>query len=81
MADTKYGHLIKNFSFKDYGPGLCRQGTEPDKSLGYEVNIQYRAYWEAGKMGKAPYGAEVHDFDQVMIWMETDTYDMGYFGA
>jgi hypothetical protein len=82
MAATKYGHLIKNFSFKDYGPGLCRQGTELNgKALGYDLDIQYGAYWAAGKMGKEPHGAEVHDFDQVMIWMGTDTYDMGYLGA
>jgi hypothetical protein len=82
MAKTKYGHLIKSFTFKDYGPGLCRQGTEMNgEFLGYDLNIQYGAYWAAGKMGQAPYGAEVHDFDQVNIFMGTDTYDMGYLGA
>jgi hypothetical protein len=82
MAKTKYGHFIKELSFKDYGPGLCRQGTEMNgKLLGYDLNIQYGAYWAAGKMGKPPYDAEVHDFDQVMIFMGLDTYDMGYLGA
>jgi hypothetical protein len=51
------------------------------KMLGYDVNIQYGSYWAAGKMGKEPFSAEVHDFDQVMIWMGLDTYDMGYLGA
>src|SRR4030042_992593 len=79
---TKYGHLIKSLAFKDYGPGLCRQGTEMNGDfLGYDVNIQYGAYWYAGKMGKAPYGAEAHDFDQIMIFMGLDTYDEGYLGA
>ncbi len=82
MAKTKYGHFIKELQFKDYGPGLCRQGTEMNGALlGYDVNVQYGAYWSAGKMGREPYGAEVHAFDQVMIWMGTDTYDMGYLGA
>ena len=79
---TKYGHLIKSLAFKDYGPGLCRQGTEMNGDfLGYDVNIQYGDYWYDGKMGKAPYDAEVHDFDQVMIFMGLDTYDEGYLGA
>lgn len=82
MAKTKFGHLIKELTFKDYGPGLARQGTEMNgKFLGYDVNIQYGTYWSAGKMGKAPYDAEVHNFDQVMIWMGLDCYDLGYLGA
>ncbi len=82
MAKTKYGHLVKSLSFKDYGTGLYRQGTEMNgEFLGYDLNIQYGACWSAGKIGKEPYGAEVHDFDQVMIFMGTDTYDMGYLGA
>ena len=78
MVDTKYGHLIKSFTFQDNGQGKTRQGTEMNgKFLGYDVNIQYGAYWSAGKMGPA----ETHDFDQVMVFMGTDCYDMGYLGA
>ncbi|MCJ7604431.1 MAG: hypothetical protein MUO19_00140 [Dehalococcoidales bacterium] len=82
MAGAKYGHLIKNLSVKDFGPGLARQGTEMNgQLLGYDVNVQYGAYWAAGKMGQPPIEPKVHDYDQVMIWMGTDTYDMGYLGA
>jgi hypothetical protein len=82
MAKTRFGHLIKELSFKDYGQGLARQGTAMNgKFLGYDVNIQYGTYWSACKMGKPPFGAEAHDFDQVMIWMGLDTYDLGYLGA
>ena len=78
MAKTKYGHLIKSFSFQDDGPGNTRQGTEINgEFLGYDLNIQYGACWTAGIMGQA----EKHDFDQVMIFMGTDTWDMGYLGA
>jgi hypothetical protein len=78
MAKTKHGHLIKSFSFQDDGPGNTRQGTEMNgEFLGYDLNIQYGACWTAGKMGEA----EKHDFDQVMIFMGTDTWDMGYLGA
>ena len=78
MAKTKYGHLVKSFTFKDDGPGNTRQGTEMNgEFIGYDLNIQYGACWAAGKMS----GAEKHDFDQVMIFMGTDTWDMGYLGA
>lgn len=82
MAKTKYGHFIKSFSFKDYGPGDFRQGTKmAGDFLGYDVCIEYGTFYAAGKMGKAPYDAVAHDYDKVMIWMGTDTYDMGYLGA
>ncbi len=82
MAQAKYGHWIKPLTFKDSGPGLSRQGAEMNgKFLGYDVNIQYGAYWATGKMGQAPHGPKVSDYDQVMVWIGTDTYDMGYLGA
>jgi hypothetical protein len=78
MAKTKYGHLVKSLTFNDIGPGNTRQATEMNgEFLGYDLNIQYGAYWAAGKIGEA----EKHDFDQVMIFMGTDTWDMGYLGA
>jgi len=43
MAATKYGHLMKNFTFKDYGPGDYRQGTKMSSSfIGYDVCISNR---------------------------------------
>ena len=54
MAKTKHGHLIKSFIFQDDVPGNARQGTELNgEFLGYDLNIQYGAYWAAGKMGQA----------------------------
>lgn len=82
MAGTKYGHYMQPLTFRDYGPGLCRQGTEMDgELLGYDVNIQYGAYWSAGKTGSPPGKPVKHDYDQVMIFMGADCYDMGYLGA
>ena len=82
MAKTKYGEYVKNLSFRDDGPGFYRQGTEmTGEFLGFDVHIQYGAYWTAGRMGKEPFDAEVHDFDQVMLWMGTDTSDLGELGA
>lgn len=82
MAETKYGHLMKNFTFQDYGPGDYRQGTKMDgKFFGFDMCLEYGTYWAAGKVGKAPYDSEKHDFNQVMIWMGANTYDLGYLGA
>ena len=82
MAKTKYGDLIKNFTFKDYGAGDYRQGTKMSGSFfGYDFCLEYGTYYVAGKMSKSYRDAVAHDYDQVMIWMGTDTYDMGYLGA
>jgi hypothetical protein len=82
MAKPKYGHLIKNFSFKDYGPGDFRQGTKmAGDFFGYDVCMEYGTFYAAGRMSKTPNQAVAHDYDKVMIWMGTDTYDMGYLGA
>ena len=82
MSTTKYGQYIKSLSFKDMGPGLCRQGTEMNGAfLGLDVNIKYGAYWTAGRMGEAPFGSHVHDFNQLMLWMGSDTGDLSELGA
>jgi hypothetical protein len=82
MAKTKFGHLIKSLTFQDYGTRDLREGTEMNgEFLGYDVNIRYGAYWSAGKTGKAPYSAVAAAYDQVMVWMGLDTWDMGYLGA
>ncbi|MCX7912087.1 MAG: hypothetical protein N2506_03895, partial [Dehalococcoidales bacterium] len=79
---TKYGHFIKPLTFRDFGIGSFRQGTEMDADLlGYDLNIQYGIFWAAGRIGSTPYHAEVHDYDQVMVFMGLDTYDEGYLGA
>jgi hypothetical protein len=82
MVKTKFGHLIKELSFKDYGMNSLRQGTEMNgKFLGYNVNIKYGAIWSAGKLGGSKALAETHEYDQVIIFMGLDTYDMGYLGT
>jgi len=82
MAETKYGEYIKSLSFRDDATGFYRQVAEMNgEFLGLDVHIEYGAYCAAGKMGKEPFCAEVHDFDQVMLWMGTDTDDLGELGA
>jgi hypothetical protein len=81
MAQMKYGHLVKGIpSFKDYGQGSYRQGTEMDgKFLGYDLNIKYGTFYNSGNL--EPFRTQVCDYDQVMIWIGTNTYDLGYLGA
>lgn len=82
MAEKKYQQYVKQLSFKDDGPGFYRQGTEiSSEFLGLDVNIRYGTYWSAGRIGKEPYEPHVHDFDQVLFWMGTDTDDMGDLDA
>jgi hypothetical protein len=81
MAQTKYGQYIKSIpKFKDYGPGSYRQGTEMnDKFFGYDLNVRYGTFYNSGRL--LPYQSQVCDYDQMQIWMGTDTYDLGYLGA
>jgi uncharacterized RmlC-like cupin family protein len=82
MAEMKYGKYVKKLSFRDGGPGFYRQvASVSGKSFGLDFNIEYGAYWAAGNMGKEPYGAHVHDFDQVMFWLGADANDMGELGT
>jgi uncharacterized RmlC-like cupin family protein len=80
MANTKYGHYIKSLSFNDYGHGDFRQGTKITSDyLGLDVCVEFGAYWVAGK--KEPFQSEVHDFNEVMIWMGADMADLSELGG
>ncbi len=82
MATTKYGHLVKPVpAFKDYGYGYYRQGVElTGKFLGYDLNLRYGTFYNSGDL--APFSeTQVSEYDQEMIWMGTDTIDLGYLGA
>lgn len=82
MAGTKYGNYITPLSFKDYGPGGYRQGTViTSEMLGLDVHLEYGTYFTAGKTGREPGKAEVSEYDRTVLWMGTDTYDLGELGA
>ena len=49
--------------------------------LGYDLNIKYGAIWAAGMLGGQPGRLEVHDYNQTVVFMGLDTYDLGYLGA
>ncbi len=81
MAETKYGHLIKAIPpFKDPGYGRMRQATVMDsRFFGYDFHVTYGTYDTAGPI--EPAETRVCNYDQVDLWIGTDTYDMGYLGA
>jgi hypothetical protein len=81
MAQTKYGHLVKSIPpFKDNGQGFYRQGTEMNgKFLGYDLNLRYGTFYNSGNL--QPFETQVCDYDQILIWMGTNTIDLGYLGS
>src|SRR3989304_8385754 len=81
MEQTKYGHLIKSIPpFTDYGQGSYRQGTEMNgKFFGYDLNLKYGTFYNSGNL--EPLQTQVCDYDQMLIWMGTNTIDLGYLGA
>ena len=82
MAKKEFEHLVKTIPpFKDYGPGFFRQGTEMNgKFFGYDLNVRYGTFYNAGKLD--PFReTQVCDYDQVMLWAGTHTFDIGYLGA
>ena len=82
MGETKYGHLLKGLSFQDYGLNPYRQGIMlTSEFLGIDVNVEIGRYGTAGKMGEEPFESEVHDYNEVMVWMGMDTNDLSELGA
>lgn len=82
MAKTKYGHLVKSLYFRDNGQGSYRQCTRmTGEFLELNCHIEYGTYWTGGRMGGEPDRSEVHDFNQVMVWMGADTSDLSELGA
>jgi len=81
MAQTKYGHWIKTIPpLRDYGQGNYRQGTEMDSEFfGYDLNVRLGTYYNSGIL--QPSRTQACDYDQMMIWMGTDTDDLGLLGA
>lgn len=82
MPETEYGSLVKPLTFSNDGYGWYRQRTEmTGEFLGFDVSIEYGSYLAAGRMTGGPLEAHVHDFNQVMLWIGTDTKDIGELGA
>lgn len=78
----KYDNFVKAIPFMDFEEDGFRRGAILDKNwLGFDVHIKYGSYWLAGHMGKKPYVAHAHDFDQVLLFAGSDMNDIGDLGA
>jgi hypothetical protein len=80
--NAKFTEYVKPMIFKDPGWGSMRPVTKMDGAfLGHDVTIEYGTIIYAGKMGKEPYGAHVHDFDQVLFFLGGDCKNMDDLNA
>jgi hypothetical protein len=82
MAETKYGHLSKELIFEEQGLGPCQQRTIlTPENLGIDCYVEIGSYLTAGKMGEEPHESLVHDYNEVMVWLGSDTSDLSELGA
>jgi hypothetical protein len=82
MSKSKYGHYIKKLNFSKDCDGLYRQETQlSGKPFGLDFHVRYGTYIAAGGMRAESTASHAHDFDQIMVWIGTDTSDMGDLGA
>jgi hypothetical protein len=81
MPQKKYSHWVKTIpSFKDYDQGNYRQGTEMNREFfGFDLNVKLGTYYNSGIL--EPFQTQVCDYDQMMIWIGSDTDDMGLLGG
>jgi hypothetical protein len=71
MATRKYEQQIKTLQYQNYEKGPIRQGIDlTSQYLGIDASIKYGACWFAGRLGNEPYQPHVHDFDQVMLFLD-----------
>lgn len=82
MAETKYGYCMKSLNFQDCWPFPRRQEAILNaKDMGIDVTVQIRNFVTAGNLAKGPYQAEVHDYDEVVVLIGSDTNCLSDLGA
>ena len=82
MIETKYGYCMKSLNFQDCWPFPFRQeAVLTSREMGIDVNVEIRNFVTAGKIGNAPYEAEVHDYDEVIVFVGSDTVCLSELGA
>jgi hypothetical protein len=82
MVAKKYGNSVKPLSFDGVGPGFYRQVTSLNtESFGVDAIIEIGTCIAGGRMDAEPGGAHKHDFDQTLLFLGTDTDDIGALGA
>ena len=82
MAEKKYAHYVKKLKFRERGSGNYRQVTSVNgKEFGIDFNIEWGAYWAAGRMGTGKLQAHKHDYNQILFFFGADPDDMGELNA
>jgi hypothetical protein len=76
---SRYGHLVKSIPFQFWQGPYRQLATMNGDFLNNEIHVQYGTPAVAGRIG--PDTPEVHDFDQVMIFMGSDPTNLGDLGA
>jgi len=79
----KFAKYVKPINYQDPGWGSIRPRAKMDSAflLGENVTIDVGTVVYGGKIGKEPYGAHVHDFDQVIYFLGGDCDEMGELNA
>ena len=75
----KFAKYVKPINYQDPGWGSIRPWARMDSAFleGENLTIDMGTVVYAGKMGKEPYEAHVHDYDQVIYMLGGDCYSMG----
>lgn len=83
MAETKYGDLVKQLSFRaGSGGGNARElvFVSGEEMAGFDFNFIIGVYDETGDWAPGR-GAHVHSFDEVLLFFGYDDEDMNYLGS
>jgi uncharacterized RmlC-like cupin family protein len=79
----KFAKYVKPIIFQDPGSGSIRPIARMDGAFleGEKITVDMGTVVYAGKLGKEPYGAHTHDFDQLIYFLGGDCYNMGELNA
>jgi hypothetical protein len=79
----RFAKYVKRINYQDPGWGSIRPWARMDSAFleGENVTIDVGTVVYGGKIGKEPYGAHVHDFDQVIYLLGGDCDEMGELNA
>jgi len=84
MAKTKYGHLIKQLTFREgtMGKANAREMAfmAGDDLAGFNLNFILGVYNQTGDWAPGR-GAHTHSFDECLIFFGYDDDDLGYLGS
>ena len=79
----RFAKYVKPINYRDPGSGSIRPWARMDSAFleGENVTIDVGTVVYGGKIGREPYGAHVHDFDQVIYLLGGDCNEMGELNA